>query len=709
MASIDSIKEQIQTTYRQLIKSRSLTPRYGQRQMIAQITNELSNSEKSENGNPICVIEAGTGTGKTLAYLISSIPIAKNYGHKVIISTATIALQEQVVLKDIPEILSSSEMSFTYAIAKGRRRYICLSKLHMLVSGQDSLMAISDLHDSNISDFLSSETELYESMLSKFESGIWHGDRDDWERPIADKVWMPLTADRFQCTGQKCNYFRDCSFYKARDALEKVDCIVSNHDLVLTDLAMGGGAILPEPENSFYIFDEAHHLPIKSNNHFAEFSNIKGTQGWLEGLVKEFFQLKRHDLLTEEEYEVVAGVLKKLIESFENISPILEKVFDSKDSRNSYENKTLYTFYGGSVTDEISQMAENFETYFSRLIAHFEVINENLISLLDERPLPELKQLIEAWCSNLGRILERAHSNCSLWASYARVDSEQKPPKARWLTLTEVENNFEISLYSSPILAAENLQEYLWKKCAGAVLTSATLSALGNFETLNLKAGLPSHSTYLRIPSPFDFKNSAIFSVPKLNCEPSDSDNHTRLLARAIPKLLTLTGGALMLFSSRKQMQDVLMRLTSQWHSLVLCQDDYIKSELLKYHRQRIDEGKGSIIFGLASFAEGVDLPGKYCENVLIAKIPFSLPNDPIEMTLASWIERHGQNPFMTLSVPEAAFKLVQASGRLIRNEHDSGRITLFDERIVNKRYGKMILNSLPPYRKEIFLEDFSG
>ncbi len=708
MVSMDSIKEQIQTTYRQLIKSRNLTPRYGQRQMIAQITNVLSRDGNPESDSPVCVIEAGTGTGKTLAYLISTIPLAKNYGHKVIISTATIALQEQVVLKDIPEILGSSEMSFTYAIAKGRRRYICLSKLHMLLSGQDSLMAITDFHDTNISDFLSSETELYESMLSKFESGIWHGDRDDWESPVADKVWMPLTADRFQCTGQKCNYFHDCSFYKARDALDKVDCIVSNHDLVLTDLVMGGGAILPEPEKCFYVFDEAHHLPVKSNNHFAEFSNIKGTQGWLEGLVKEFSQLKRHDFLAEEEYVVISGVLSNLIESFENISPILEQVFDSDDSRNSYENKTVYTFHGGSVTDEISHMAENFETYFSRFIAHLEVISENLISRLDERPLPELRQLLEAWCTNLGQILERANSNCSLWASYARVDSEEKPPKARWLTLTEVENSFEISLYSSPILAAENLKQYLWEKCAGAVLTSATLSALGNFEMLNLRAGLPSNSTYLRIQSPFDFKNSAIFSVPRLNCEPSDSDNHTRLLARAIPKLLSLTGGALMLFSSRKQMQDVLQCLSKQWHDLVLCQDDYTKSELLKYHRQRIDSGKGSIIFGLASFAEGVDLPGKYCENVLIAKIPFSLPNDPIEMTLASWIERHGQNPFMTLSVPDAAFKLVQACGRLIRNECDKGRITLFDERIVNKRYGKMILNSLPPYRKEIYLEDFS-
>ena len=179
--SIESIKDQIQFTYRQLIKSQSLIPRYGQRQMIAQITNEMSKVQDPEVDTPICVIEAGTGPGKTLAYLLASLPLAKSYGYKVVISTATIALQEQVVFKDIPEILSGSDISFSYTIAKGRKRYLCLSKLHMLLSGQDSLMALADLHGESITDLLTTETELYESMLTKLESGVWHGDRDKWE------------------------------------------------------------------------------------------------------------------------------------------------------------------------------------------------------------------------------------------------------------------------------------------------------------------------------------------------------------------------------------------------------------------------------------------------------------------------------------------------------------------------------------------------
>ena len=706
--SIESIKEQIQFTYRQLIKSQSLIPRYGQRQMIAQITNELSKVQDPEVDTPICVIEAGTGTGKTLAYLLASLPLAKSYGYKVVISTATIALQEQVVFKDIPEILSGSDISFSYTIAKGRKRYLCLSKLHMLLSGQDSLMALADLHGESITDLLTTETELYESMLTKLESGVWHGDRDKWEKPVPDRAWAPLTADRFQCTGQKCSHFRDCCFYKARDALDDVDCIVSNHDLVLTDLAMGGGSILPEPGKCIYIFDEAHHLPIKSNSHFAKISNIKGTQNWIEGLGKELSLLKRHELITENEYATIAETLDQLALHFKNTMPVLEQIFDTEERNESYENKLQHTFLGGAVSEEINELAEIFVAYFKRLITQLTNIDENLKLLLDERPLLERKQLMENLCSILGETIERADSNRSLWGSYAKADSEDKPPNARWLILAEYEDNFDISLYSSPILAADNLRECLWDTCAGAVLTSATLSALGNFEMLKLKAGLPSHATYLRIASPFDFQKSAVFSVPKLGCEPSDSENHTKLIAKAIPKVLTLTDGALVLFSSRRQMQDVIQCLTTSWNELILCQDDYTKFELLKYHRQRIDQGKGSIIFGLASFAEGVDLPGRYCENVLIAKIPFSIPNDPVEITLAHWIERQGHNPFMTLSVPDAALKLVQASGRLLRNESDKGRITLFDERIINRRYGNIMLNSLPPYRREIFSEDFS-
>ena len=223
------------------------------------------------------------------------------------------------------------------------------------------------------------------------------------------------------------------------------------------------------------------------------------------------------------------------------------------------------------------------------------------------------------------------------------------------------------------------------------------------------QAGLDNTVEQLRLVSTFNFPEVATLNVPDLVSDPRDSDAHTEEVAKLLPGLVNEDQSALILFTSWRQLNGVIRLLPDSLSQLLLVQGDDAKQVLISRHRENVLKGKSSFLVGLASFAEGVDLPGKYCENVLIAKIPFALPNDPIEMTLASWIEQHGQNPFMVLSVPEAAFKLVQASGRLIRNEYDKGRITLFDERIINKRYGKMILNSLPPYRKEIFLEDFSG
>jgi ATP-dependent DNA helicase DinG len=161
--------------------------------------------------------------------------------------------------------------------------------------------------------------------------------------------------------------------------------------------------------------------------------------------------------------------------------------------------------------------------------------------------------------------------------------------------------------------------------------------------------------------------------------------------------------GALVLFSSRRQMGDVLFGLPPAFRKQVLSQDDYGKQELLRLHRELVDAGKNSIIFGLASLAEGIDLPGDYCTHVVIAKIPFPVPNDPVDATLGEWVKAQGRNPFNEISVPEAALRLIQASGRLLRKESDTGTITILDERLLTRGYGRAILDSLPPYEREVF------
>ncbi len=700
----DEVKDSIQSTYRELLESRELTPRYGQRLMIAEIAKTLSTATGEDNlDSPICVVEAGTGTGKTLAYVLAVLPLAQALDCKVVIATATVALQEQVVNKDLPEILEGSNLNFSYSLAKGRGRYLCLAKLDMLLRSNGSMQAMLDLYGEEADDPAAGDHALYESMLEELGGGNWKGDRDDWKSVLTDADWKPVTVDNAQCMGSKCSHFRNCCFYQARDSMDKADCIVSNHDLVLSDLALGGGVILPAPEKCIYVFDEAHHLPLKSNNHFSASTRIKSSGAWLERAETLSSRLQKDEFMDATARQALQKLLVSTKEQLDHAWLLFEQILESLDQTDSYDNRIQHTFTRGVVAGEIQSLAATLVNCFSRIASAFQDISDELKEAMEEGADVKRRQLAEQWFPLIGSQSERAEADQGLWLSYAVADPEDKAPFARWLSYHTNENFTDIGLSSSPVLAADNLQQRLWGNCAGAVLTSATLSSLGNFDMLKMRAGLPEHTHYLRILSPFDFAGSASLVVPKMNCEPSNPGKHTELIVSALPRMVDKSAASLMLFSSRRQMQEVMQLLAVEWRELVLCQDDFQKSQLLKFHRQRIDRGEGSIIFGLSSFAEGVDLPGKYCTHVLIAKIPFAVPNDPIEVTLSEWIEQKGLNPFMTLAVPDAAFRLVQASGRLLRSENDSGKITLFDERIVNRHYGKTILESMPPYKREIF------
>jgi len=712
------VKKTIQTAYSTLMEEYGFTPRYGQRHMIAEIANCLAAiqdqpEETDEPTPPICVVEAGTGTGKTLAYVLAVLPLARELDRKVVLATATVALQEQVILKDLPDILQGSGLQFSFAMAKGRGRYLCLSRLDSLLQSNASLDAMFDLYGDQLDEAGSDNHSLYQSMLDEVSAGRWQGDRDDWREPIADSAWRPVTVDNSQCMGARCSYFKQCCFFKAREQLDQVDCIVSNHDLVLADLALGGGVILPDPGNTIFIFDEAHHLPVKSNNHFSAFTRIKGSIQWLQQGDRAVQQLATDAQLANElsgapDLTRLRGEMTGCVNQLGEMLLLLEQLSESVDSLDSYGNSQQHTFTLGVVPDSLREAAEAMAVRFSQLYSLLMELQDGLKQLIEEGADLQIRLLAEQWFPLVGSLFARAEGSLKLWTSFAHADASESAPSARWLTITEYNDDHDISLASSPVLAADNLAERLWSTCSGAVLTSATLSALGKFDVLKLRAGLPDQTRYLSIPSPFDFPSKAVLNIPRMHCDPGDTQRHTDLIIAALPQLLQDDQAALLLFSSRRQMQDVLQGLDSDWYERVLCQDDYQKSQLLKLHRERIDAGERSVICGLASFAEGIDLPGKYCTHVLIAKIPFAVPNDPIEATLSQWIEARGDNPFMTLAVPEAAFRLVQACGRLLRNENDSGRITIFDERLVTRFYGKTILESLPPYRREIFQQQLT-
>ena len=305
----------------------------------------------------------------------------------------------------------------------------------------------------------------------------------------------------------------------------------------------------------------------------------------------------------------------------------------------------------------------------------------------------------EEWYPLFGALQARAEANWTLWTQFCLQDPEGKPPTARWLTLTE---GGDIEVHVSPILAADTLRQYLWNPAFAALATSATLTALGKFDRFSHRAGLPRSAVCALAPSPFQHGEAGLLRVPKYGADPRDSVAHTAAIIEHLPEILADERGSLVLFSSRKQMLEVFAGVPAEFRQRVLVQGDLSKQELIRQHRKQVDDGKQSVIFGLASFAEGVDLPGKYCEHVVIAKIPFAVPDDPVEAALAEWIEKNGGNPFMEIAVPDASLRLIQACGRLLRTESDSGTVTVLDRRLVTQRYGKAILNALPPFRREI-------
>ncbi len=701
----DAVKHAIQTSYSRFLKSRQLNPRYGQKLMIAAIARALGGIRLDEESRRlgeghVCVVEAGTGTGKTVAYLLAALPAAQALGKKVVVSTATVALQEQIVFKDLPDVKQHSGLDFSYGLVKGRGRYLCLSKLdRILASDHEELLF---LYDDAASGVPPQDQLLYQNMMEKLAESRWDGDRDSWPEELPQAAWSRVTTDHRQCTGRRCSFVRQCAFFKARDSLDEVDCIVANHDLVLADLALGGGAILPAPEDTIYIFDEAHHLPDKAVNHFSAHSRVVSTSRWLgmtEGQWKGLVEPLADAVYFMQIAAPMESTLKAVRLLLDGAQPLLAPFMAEMDRS---AQTPRYRFPQGQVPVELEQLAGKLQVGFDDLYRLLEKLCNEVNKILESEHSPVPMADLEAVYPVLGSWCARAEANRDLWRSFADSTPDPKWPIARWITLIEYEDTVDFELVSSPILASHTLSKHLWQPCCGAVATSATLTALGSFDRFRLRAGTPEDATYEVVPSPFDFASKGVLRVPKGAVDGNQVEAHTQSLIDLLPELLDQRQGTLMLFSSRRQMLEVYDGLPDSWRERILVQGNESKQLLLKLHRERVDAEQGSVLFGLASFAEGVDLPGRYCEHVVIAKLPFAVPDDPVEAAMAEWIEAQGGNAFMQIAVPDAAIKLVQACGRLLRTEEDQGMVTVLDRRLISKRYGKAILNSLPPFRLEL-------
>ncbi|MFT6791556.1 MAG: ATP-dependent DNA helicase DinG, partial [Cellvibrionaceae bacterium] len=496
----------------------------------------------------------------------------------------------------------------------------------------------------------------------------------------------------------------NCSFFKAREAIDRTDCIVVNHDLVLADLALGGGMILPPPEEAIYIFDEGHHLPEKALKHFAYHTRITATGKWLEqcqnsvpamiGDVADAGQVEQYA-------NALPSVFLEIRQLFETAYTLCQPLFDEANmavpARSSSNSPKRHRFVQGTPPQSFIELASDLERLFEQLQKKLWLINEEFQSFMDASSCPVPRVDLENWSATVGSWIARTEANHSLWSSYARADISAALPTARWLTLVESAGSTDFEVCSSPILAADMLNKSLWKRCYGAVITSATLRALGTFERFKMCSGIDDKQLFDVMPSAFEAQRAQLV-IPDNAVEANSVQKHTDYLVSDLPELLTKEKGSLVLFASRKQMEDVYHQLPHELRKTILMQGDVSKQRMIALHKQQIDDGASSVLFGLASFAEGVDLPGDYCRHLILAKLPFSVPDDPVEATQAEWIDAKGGNAFMDISVADASMRMIQACGRLLRTENDSGVITILDKRLLTKRYGRLLLNILPEY-----------
>ena len=686
----NTIKSDIKQCYNNLgHQLDNFIPRRAQNYLVAEIAKTLAGEYHEKNR--ILVAEAGTGIGKSLAYLIGCIPFALFNNKKLLISTATVALQEQLITKDLPLFNQIFPREFSFILAKGRQRYCCNHKLEASCS-TDAELQLGMWEEKP----KKSDLDLLKRMLKATEQNKWDGDRDSWPTTIPDKVWQQIMADKHSCHAGMPKH-RSCPFAKAREHLDKADVIVANHALLMADIELGGGVILPEPEQTIYVIDEAHHLPQVARDFSSAAASLKGSATWLEKLnqiVSKFAELA--------DYQKANRFQNAIQDSIQHLVPTLNQIAANIDS-GRFNKDGVYRFEHGELPSWLEEEAKGCKEASKKTLQSLGKIQDLIAERTKENAI--IPRLGEQALTEIGFYLQRLENLEKVWSLMAQPNQKKGAPLARWIEKSpERDNDYIIEV--SPLEVGYRLDQLLWSRAAGAILVSATLRALNQFTFFCRQAGISETegTRFLALASPFDYQNNARLVIPALKLEPQ-AEQFTDLLIEVLPEYLEGETASLVLFSSYWQMNkvaDALRPLAKKNKWQLLIQGEESRNETLKKHQESCKNGQPSILFGTGSFSEGLDLPGDLLTNLIITKIPFAVPTSPVEEAHAEYIESRGGNPFLQISVPEASKKLIQSVGRLLRKERDSGRVVILDRRIINRRYGKALLDALPPFKRVI-------
>jgi ATP-dependent DNA helicase DinG len=606
--------------------------------------------EQALTAGRICLVEAGTGVGKTLAYLIPAIRAAAE-GKRTVVSTHTINLQTQLVEKDIPLITALfPEVEITPILMKGRGNYLCL---------QDLDVAEGDLF--HAADPLFRE-------LKNWSRHTETGDQADL--PFLYPYWHEVAANQDTCRAQECRYYERCFYYRMRWRAAEANLIVVNHALFLSDLALRAAdpqsGILPAYD--YVIFDEAHHLEDVATGVFGlEIENRR-----IPRYVERLRRMRDLDINFDR------------LDALDNLNTILFSPF--QEGRQE--------FFLSDVLDEKAQGA--FQEVASQICVALGEVEKELLEKAKDAEGAEKDRL-----QGLGRMGGRLREELQTLIfhndpDYIRWGARIPPREREGETFRSRRAEPRTALYYTPISVGKLLHEMLWSQVEAAVLTSATLANSGGFSYLRSRLNLPETAMEKIVGSPFDFKKQALLYVPRgLPIPPKGAvAEYTQAVAKEIERVVRLSQGrAFLLFTSRRMLNDVYDCLKERLEFPLFRQGDQPPGRLLEAFRQ---SGNGCL-FGTQTFWEGVDVQGDALSVVIIDRLPFAVPDSPVTRARVDAIIAAGGDWFNEFSVPQAQIRLKQGFGRLIRTATDRGMVCILDTRLLTRSYGAEFIRYLPP------------
>jgi len=644
------------------------------------------------NDGATLLVEAGTGTGKSLAYLIPAIYWAVQNNQRVVISTNTINLQDQLYVKDIPDLRKVLPFEFKAALLKGRSNYLCRHRF-------ESLRKSEQLDNDQARVLAKVLAWLPSTATGDSAELILMG-------PAENAVWSRIASDADHCSAERCQFQQEgkCFFYRAREKAERAHIIIVNHALLLSDMATENHVL---PEYNYLVVDEAHHLEARATDALSFEASSSSLELLLRGLANERGGLignlagaLRHSDVPPRLKSEVQNIFNDVAEDVErarrgvyDFFAALEKFLDAQ-APSPGENDSAYDRQVRLTPARRAQPAwSEVEIAWDDFGARLRKVREGMEKIykawndLDEYEVPGHYDLLQELTAAMRRMSE----------TRAQLEALVTKPQANGIYWAEVnKNNRTISLHAAPLYVGELLQKQLFAGKSATILTSATLCVDKSFAHIKSRLGIGDWADELAVGSPFDYANAAMVYVPTDIPEPGQPGYQKAVEAALIDLLRATQGRALVLFTSLSQLNATYRAITRPLEEdgiIVIAQNlDGSRRQVLETFKTQ----ERTVLLGTKSFWEGVDVVGEALSCLVIARLPFSVPSDPIFAARSETFE----DSFSKYAVPEAVLRFRQGFGRLIRSKNDRGIVVVLDKRVLTKSYGRMFIESLPPVSK---------